>query len=239
MKQIRHDPARGAQNVTPQARGEVQKATAHVLEEEAQNVTAQNITGSEVVLRENAQEGIPGILEDTAQRNTTSDVGPKNYLFADEENDSSLSTSIGDAKLLDGLLASTFDKGSCLSRMLTLTSAFLYAVLTDRILLVRFGTDMLGLFCEPFPDSSWLLPKNFLYWKNWKHVETYENFRKNDIANTYKGFLPSFLVLNLQHSHGGKENFFHCENSQDLLQKVTVLILTSDQYFAPSLFMIP
>ena len=40
------------------------------------------------------------------------------------------------------------------NRMLTLAAAFLYAILTDRVLLVKFGPDMFDLFCEPFPDSS-------------------------------------------------------------------------------------
>ncbi|MCI06319.1 galactoside 2-alpha-L-fucosyltransferase-like protein, partial [Trifolium medium] len=40
------------------------------------------------------------------------------------------------------------------NRILTLASAFLYALLTDRVLLVDPGVDMTDLFCEPFPDAS-------------------------------------------------------------------------------------
>ncbi|XP_028781332.1 probable fucosyltransferase 8 [Neltuma alba] len=46
------------------------------------------------------------------------------------------------------------------NRMLSLVSAFLYALLTDRVLLVKFESNMDGLFCEPFPNSSWLLPRD-------------------------------------------------------------------------------
>lgn len=125
------------------------------------------------------------------------------------------------------------------NRMLTLASAFLYAILTDRVLLVKFGTDMFGLFCEPFPDSSWLLPRNFPYWKDQKHIETYETMLGNSKKKISKELLPQFLILNLQHTHDGHNNFFHCDQSQGRLQKVPVLILWSDQYFVPSLFMIP
>ncbi|KAL5056758.1 hypothetical protein RYX36_028362 [Vicia faba] len=125
------------------------------------------------------------------------------------------------------------------NRMITLAAAFLYAILTDRVLLVKFGIDMFALFCEPFPDSSWLLPRNFPYWKHHKHIETYENMLMNSKKNRSKGLLPQFLILNLQHTHDGHNNFFHCDQSQALLQKVPVLILSSDQYFVPSLFMIP
>ncbi|XP_020232288.1 galactoside 2-alpha-L-fucosyltransferase [Cajanus cajan] len=125
------------------------------------------------------------------------------------------------------------------NRIVTLAAAFLYAILTDRVLLVKFGADMFGLFCEPFPDSSWLLPRNFPYWKDQKHIETYESMLQNSRENSSQEFLPSFLILNLQHTHDGHNNFFHCDPSQDLLQKIPVLILLSDQYFVPSLFMIP
>ncbi|XP_047175960.1 galactoside 2-alpha-L-fucosyltransferase-like [Vigna umbellata] len=125
------------------------------------------------------------------------------------------------------------------NRIVTLVAAFLYAILTDRVLLVKFGTDMSGLFCEPFPDSSWLLPRSFPYWKDQKHIETYENILNNFKVNSSQVLLPPFLILNLQHSHDRHNNFFHCDGSQDLLQKISVLILRSDQYFVPSLFMIP
>ncbi|CAL0332126.1 unnamed protein product [Lupinus luteus] len=125
------------------------------------------------------------------------------------------------------------------NRMLTLVAAFLYAILTDRVLLVKFGDDMLGLFCEPFPRSSWLLPMDFPYWKDRKHIQTYQNMLIKHRGNNSKELLPSFLILNLQHTHDGRNNFFHCDHSQELLHKVPVLILSSDQYFVPSLFMIP
>ncbi|XP_045805960.1 probable fucosyltransferase 8 isoform X2 [Trifolium pratense] len=128
------------------------------------------------------------------------------------------------------------------NRIITLAAAFLYAILTDRVLLVKFGIDMFGLFCDPFPHSSWLLPRNFPYWKDHKHIQTYETMlinssNKNNRSNE---LLPQFLILNLQHSHDARHNnFFHCDQSQGLLHKVPVLILSSDQYFVPSLFMIP
>ncbi|XP_068501010.1 galactoside 2-alpha-L-fucosyltransferase-like isoform X2 [Phaseolus vulgaris] len=125
------------------------------------------------------------------------------------------------------------------NRIVTLVAAFLYAILTDRVLLVKFGADMFGLFCEPFPDSSWLLPRSFPYWRDQKHIETYENILNSYKVNSSQVLLPPFLILNLQHTHDHHNNFFHCDPSQDLLRKISVLILRSDQYFVPSLFMIP
>ncbi|CAD5318571.1 unnamed protein product [Arabidopsis thaliana] len=47
------------------------------------------------------------------------------------------------------------------NRLLTLASVFLYALLTDRIILVDNRKDIGDLLCEPFPGTSWLLPLDF------------------------------------------------------------------------------
>ncbi|KAJ4847394.1 hypothetical protein Tsubulata_038581 [Turnera subulata] len=47
------------------------------------------------------------------------------------------------------------------NRIITMVSAFLYALLTNRVLLVDYGTDMDDLFCEPFPKTTWRLPEDF------------------------------------------------------------------------------
>jgi len=124
------------------------------------------------------------------------------------------------------------------NRMITLVSTFLYAILTDRVLLVRFDVDMLNLFCEPFSDSSWMLPKNSPYWNDIRQFETPETISMNNKENNSREFLPPVLVLDLMHTHVDHTNLFHCDQNQDLLQKVPALILRSNQYFVPSLFMI-
>ncbi|KAI9089492.1 hypothetical protein K1719_029097 [Acacia pycnantha] len=106
------------------------------------------------------------------------------------------------------------------NRMLSLVSAFLYALLTDRVLLVKFESDMDGLFCEPFPNSSWLLPTRDFSHHHWEDDQDH-------------------AVLHLRHSNDDHYDFFHCNSTQDLLQNVPVLILESNQYFVPALFTIP
>ncbi|XP_028781042.1 galactoside 2-alpha-L-fucosyltransferase-like [Neltuma alba] len=51
--------------------------------------------------------------------------------------------------------------------------------------------------------------------------------------------LSDLSVLHLRHTNDDHYDFFHCGSAQDLLQNVPVLILQSNQYFVPSLFMIP
>ncbi|OIW04968.1 hypothetical protein TanjilG_01164 [Lupinus angustifolius] len=125
------------------------------------------------------------------------------------------------------------------NQMISIVSSFLYAILTERVLLVRFGADMNGLFCEPFLNSTWELPKNTPFW-NERRVETYQTMLKKDKANNIsKEALPSTLFLNLQHTIDDPEKLFHCDYNQDLLRHIPLLILQSDQYFVPSLFMNP
>nr|AQX44094.1 galactoside 2-alpha-L-fucosyltransferase-like protein [Dendrobium officinale] len=132
------------------------------------------------------------------------------------------------------------------NRMLTLTSAFLYALLTNRVLLVDRGADMTDLFCEPFPGTSWLLPLDFplSQFKSFdiNSPESYGNMLKNKvISNTAAAgaSLPSFIYLHLGHDYREHDKLFFCEDDQDLLRTIPWLVLRSDNYFVPSLFLIP
>ncbi|KAJ6702987.1 2-ALPHA-L-FUCOSYLTRANSFERASE putative-RELATED [Salix viminalis] len=70
------------------------------------------------------------------------------------------------------------------NRMISLASTFLYALLTDRVLLVEVGNDMSGLFCEPFPNSSWILPKSFSHTVEFRnHYERYARGYGNQLKN--------------------------------------------------------
>lgn len=129
------------------------------------------------------------------------------------------------------------------NRILTLASAFLYALLTNRVLLVDRGTDMADLFCEPFPETSWLLPLDFPLnqFNNFdqKYPQCYGNMLKNDIINYTTGSLPPFLYLHLVHDYGDHDKLFFCDQDQTLFQKVPWLIMKTDNYFVPSLFLMP
>ncbi|KAI9165867.1 hypothetical protein LWI28_021987 [Acer negundo] len=66
------------------------------------------------------------------------------------------------------------------NNMPTVASAFLYALLTNRILLIEQKPDKVDLFCEPFPNNSWLLPMNFPFRLNFSSFDQeYENSHGN------------------------------------------------------------
>lgn len=131
------------------------------------------------------------------------------------------------------------------NRILTLASAFLYALLTNRVLLVDPGVDMTDLFCEPIPEVSWFLPADFPLKSQFasfdqKTPHCYGKMLKdNKFANPDKLELPSYLYLHLVHDYDFHDKLFFCDQDQTLLQKIPWLIMKTDNYFVPSLFLIP
>ncbi|KAF9688816.1 hypothetical protein SADUNF_Sadunf01G0027400 [Salix dunnii] len=156
-------------------------------------------------------------------------------------------------KALKGLRSSHDSRGGCKyvvwipanglgNRMLSMAATFLYALLTNRVLLVNHKTDMANLFCEPFPNTSWLLPNDFPlrnHFRSSKHryAHSFGRMLNKSITNTSMEPPESYLDLNL--ALGGYDQLAFCDESQALLQQIPWLILLSDQYFVPSLYMIP
>ncbi|KAK8618142.1 hypothetical protein V6N13_116013 [Hibiscus sabdariffa] len=131
------------------------------------------------------------------------------------------------------------------NRILTLASTFLYALLTNRVLLVDPGTDMVDLFCEPFPEVSWFLPPDFPLTSqfgsfNQKSPHCYGKILKNStFANSRRSISSSFVYLHLAHDYDDQDKLFFCDEDQTSLREVPWLIMKSDNYFVPSLFLIP
>ncbi|CAL9101597.1 unnamed protein product [Musa textilis] len=124
----------------------------------------------------------------------------------------------------------------------------LYALLNDKVLLLDLPHDMGDLFCEPFPDTSWVLPADFpIDNRNWifeKDPHSYGNMLKsevlsNDMDTTDASSLPAYLYLHLLHANDEFDKMFYCEEGQRLLRKFPWLLLRSNEYFVPAFFFIP
>lgn len=102
------------------------------------------------------------------------------------------------------------------NRMLSLASAFLYALLTNRVLLVEPGVDLADLFCEPFPNTSWFLPSEF---------------QLNE-----QSLLRGSGNQTFAYRHLVRGELFFCEESQVSLEETLWLIMKADSFFGPSLF---
>ncbi|KAJ3705039.1 hypothetical protein LUZ61_008744 [Rhynchospora tenuis] len=135
------------------------------------------------------------------------------------------------------------------NRMLTLVSTFLYALLTNRVMLIHKATDMVDLFCEPFPGSTWYIPSDFPI-KNFEGYNVHAqnsygymvaNNLINDDPNSPPSALPPFVYLHLQWdylNHVLHKRFF-CEDDQNVINKINWVLIKSDNYIVPGLFMVP
>ncbi|CAN6253175.1 unnamed protein product [Urochloa humidicola] len=127
------------------------------------------------------------------------------------------------------------------NRMLSLASTFLYALLTDRVLLVHAPPEFDGLFCEPFPGSSWTLPADFPITDadfagiftmgsptSYKNMPHYRNVTAER--------LPAYVFLDLIQCF---TDAAFCEADQRVLAKFNWMVVKSDVYFAAMFFVMP
>ncbi|CAL9136438.1 unnamed protein product [Musa textilis] len=133
------------------------------------------------------------------------------------------------------------------NRVVSLVSSFLYALLNDRVLLVHVPDELTDLFCEPFPGTSWVLPSDF-------PVHNFQNFDKdtpqsygnmlrdkvisNDMRFSANATLPAYAYLHLPWYYNKWDKLFFCQDAQQMLRKFPWLLLKSDHYFVPSLFLV-
>ncbi|KAM3243964.1 hypothetical protein ACQJBY_055717 [Aegilops geniculata] len=133
------------------------------------------------------------------------------------------------------------------NRMLALASTFLYALLTDRVLLVHAPQEFDGLFCEPFPGSSWTLPAGFpiadfdgtftmLSPTSYKNMKKAGTINGGDHPNVTAETLPAYVFLDLIQSY---TDAAFCEADQRVISKFNWMVVKSDVYFATAFFLMP
>ncbi|TVU12093.1 hypothetical protein EJB05_45720, partial [Eragrostis curvula] len=132
------------------------------------------------------------------------------------------------------------------NRMLSLTSTFVYALLTDRVLLVHSTADFVDLFCEPFPGTTWVLPPDFpvanLSRLGLSPDQSYRNLldKKKIVVDDPKKAtvrsVPPYVFLNLGHEHKFMDKLFYCSDDQLVLAKVNWLLVYNDLYIVPTLY---
>lgn len=126
--------------------------------------------------------------------------------------------------------------------MISLASAFLYALLSERVLLIDRSRNLHALFCEPFPGSSWLLPLDFpltpsSIFNNSDGRRLGSILRNNSTGNGVPS--PALVYAHLSHDYDDYDKRFFCESAQSFLQEIPWVALRSNQYFSPALFLSP
>ncbi|XP_062221189.1 fucosyltransferase 2-like [Phragmites australis] len=140
------------------------------------------------------------------------------------------------------------------NRILAIASAFLYAVLTERALLVDGGKDVADLFCEPFPGATWLLPPAGQR-SPLRHLDDYGMKSRESLGNMLQSGAvvesddgnvswsaprpPPYVYLHLAGGYGFHDKLFYCGAQQNLLRGVPWLLMRTDSYLVPGLFLTP
>ncbi|OEL15489.1 hypothetical protein BAE44_0023491, partial [Dichanthelium oligosanthes] len=128
------------------------------------------------------------------------------------------------------------------NNILAMASAFLYAVLTDRVLLLDRTTSLGDIFCEPFPGATWLLPQHFPV-KNLQNLtgevrESYRHLVQRDGAAASVSRRP-YVFIDLDHSCTYHDKLFFCDDERRFLHRAPWLLMRTDGYFVPALFLNP
>ncbi|XP_037463379.1 galactoside 2-alpha-L-fucosyltransferase-like [Triticum dicoccoides] len=128
------------------------------------------------------------------------------------------------------------------NRILAMASAFLYAMLTDRVLLVHRGTSLPDLLCEPFQETSWLLPPDFplrdLENLTGEVPESYRNLVREYGRAASVSDLP-YVFVDLDHACTYHDKLFYCDDHREFLHRAPWLVMRTDGYFVPALFLNP
>jgi xyloglucan fucosyltransferase len=130
------------------------------------------------------------------------------------------------------------------NRMLSMLSGFLYALLTDRVLLVALPEDSSDLFCEPFPDATWRVPPDFpvsnLFRLGPHPDQAYTKllYKKAIVLNSTTP-PPPYVFLSIGYDRRIMDKLFFCGEHQVALANVTWILQYSDLYYAPSLYAVP
>lgn len=122
------------------------------------------------------------------------------------------------------------------NRLLSLVTAFTYALLTNRALLtVENRGHLAELLCEPFPNrgnATWVLPGRIL------NAILVQSVSLDDAVEAQFVNVTAVRV-NLRHSQPAEVGTFFCPEAQRGLQTVQWVIWESNQYYVPRLFMLP
>ncbi|KAI5073791.1 hypothetical protein GOP47_0011804, partial [Adiantum capillus-veneris] len=141
------------------------------------------------------------------------------------------------------------------NQLLSLVCAFVYSLLTDRVMLIDTSSHIDNYICNPFPSSSWILPNDFPETQlrlQAKRVSTYldetlKAVQRSSSCNTILPTdLPSFIAAAPKHLHAliiccdaKRDHQFFCPTAQKLFSGANWFFYLSHEYTMPGFYFIP
>ncbi|CAI7841679.1 unnamed protein product [Closterium sp. NIES-53] len=132
------------------------------------------------------------------------------------------------------------------NQYISLVSAFVYALLTNRVFLLLTERGPGKLMCQPFEGAPWFVfsdVKGELWDAEVLHIKIAYPYFQERVKALQNGTsdampVPNVANINLQHNVANTSIFF-CESEQHWLARVPSLLLRANQYFLPALFYHP
>ncbi|KAI5012438.1 hypothetical protein ZWY2020_024572 [Hordeum vulgare] len=134
------------------------------------------------------------------------------------------------------------------NRILTAASAFMYALLTDRVLLVDPSHMMDELLCEPFPNTTWPPPRFPPQLRaSTSTCRARRRMREDGVLGLGAGErngssapaeLPAFAYIHLDYNQTDHDKRFFCDDDQRVLWGIQWLVMRTDSYIVPGLFLV-
>ncbi|KAL3696028.1 hypothetical protein R1sor_010104 [Riccia sorocarpa] len=109
------------------------------------------------------------------------------------------------------------------NKLYHLSSVFLYAVVTQRVILVPESTTVPAIMCEPFPGSSWKMKPRFLDQVKKKRKTSAQFYDDVDLA--VKNSSPLDTYASAISNEWKPEPRFWCDTEQNYLTKITWLTI--------------
>ncbi|CAM6088097.1 unnamed protein product [Calypogeia fissa] len=136
-------------------------------------------------------------------------------------------------------------------KILVLASSLLYAILTQRVILIPESTLVPSYMCEPFVGSSWLLDSsssallsNFWGegWESDREIFRATDWRRrNSCSKVRNGRFQStpYAAMGIGKDQRQPEQRFYCTREQEVYSEATFMFLSGLMYTIPKLFGMP
>lgn len=145
------------------------------------------------------------------------------------------------------VVADVSDKAEFGDKMLVLASSLLFAILTQRVILIPGSTLVPSYMCEPFAGSSWLLESSSFpgrpsssgqLWKLDREIFSGLDWHRSRCSSS-RSAPESPYAAGIATNQWQPEQRFYCTDEQTVFSKSTFVYLSGFVYTIPKLFATP
>ncbi|KAJ7547631.1 hypothetical protein O6H91_08G096000 [Diphasiastrum complanatum] len=128
------------------------------------------------------------------------------------------------------------------NKILTTVSTFMYAIMTQRVMLISSKTFIPDIMCEPFYQSSWRLPEDFPMPDQSPDLWSSEDSIFSHIERTTKDKVVSstgLYAVKSGETYAAPSSRLFCSTELNQADDIPWVLLAGCMYFLPRLFSVP